>query len=145
MNNLYEEMNTFLADQIVLGMKIHNIHWYLVGSGFFPVHEQLDEYYAEAQERVDAVAERLLTIGAQPLGSLKKVLDRTRIKELDDHNITAKEGIEHLIVDFETLNNLALKLVKLAEQEEDPGTADYFTSVSQVLGKNLWMFKSYIK
>ncbi|CAM3717529.1 Dps family protein [Erysipelothrix urinaevulpis] len=144
-NNLYEEMNTFLADQIVLGMKIHNFHWFIKGDGFFPIHEKLDEYYEASEERIDEIAERLLVIGAKPVPNLKEVLAKTSIKELDANWITAKEGFEKLIVDFEHMNQLALRLVKLAEAVEDPGTADYFTAVSQELGKNLWMFKAYIK
>ncbi|QIK69660.1 DNA starvation/stationary phase protection protein [Erysipelothrix sp. HDW6C] len=145
MNNLYEALNTFLADQVVVGMKIHNIHWFMKGQGFFPMHKQMDEFYEEAEERIDTVAERLLVIGDKPLGSLKAILDRTTIEELGEHEITAFDGVSKLIVDFESLNNLALHIIKLAEEDNDPGTADHFTSISQDLGKSLWMMKSYIK
>lgn len=145
MNNLYEALNTFLADQVVVGMKIHNIHWNMIGSDFFPMHKQMDEFYEEAEERIDTVAERLLVIGGRPLGSLKSMLDRTSIKELSDENITAIDGVTHLIVDFESLNNLSQHIIKLAENESDYGTADHFTSISQDLGKTIWMMKSFIK
>lgn len=145
MNNLYEAMNTFLADQIVVSMKIHNIHWFMVGTGFFPMHEKLDEYYEEAQERIDDVAERLLVVGDKPLGSLAKVLDRTSIHELDENRVDAVEGIKKLIVDFEHLNQLALHIISLAEEDNDPGTADYFTGVSRDLGKDLWQLNAYIR
>lgn len=144
MNNMYEAINTFLADQIVVSMKIHNIHWFMVGEGFFPMHQQMDVFYDEAQERIDEVAERLLIIGAKPIGNLKSVLERTGIKELDHDYLTAVEGVKHLIVDFEILNNQALHIIKIAEDVEDPGTADHFTSISQALGKALWMLKAYI-
>ncbi|MEG0327175.1 MAG: DNA starvation/stationary phase protection protein [Erysipelothrix sp.] len=145
MNSLYEEMNTFLADQLVLSMKIHNIHWFMKGQGFFPIHEKMDDYYDEAQERIDAVAERLLTIGAKPIGNLKEVTERSSIEELGNDYITAVDGFKKLIVDFEHMNQLALHIVKLAEELSDPGTADYFTGVSQDLGKDLWMMNAYIK
>ncbi|CAM4288870.1 DNA starvation/stationary phase protection protein [Erysipelothrix inopinata] len=145
MNSLYEEMNTFLADQLVLSMKIHNIHWFMKGQGFFPIHEKMDDYYDEAQERIDAVAERLLTIGAKPIGNLKEVTERSSIEELGNDYITAVDGFKKLIVDFEHMNQLALHIVKLAEELGDPGTADYFTGVSQDLGKDLWMMNAYIK
>lgn len=144
-NNLYEEMNTFLADELVLGMKIHNFHWFIKGDGFFPIHEKLDEYYEASQERVDEVAERLLSIGAKPIPNLKTALEASSIEELDDAWLSAKEGFEKLIVDFEHMNRSAQRLVKIAEEVEDPATADYFTSVSAELGKNLWMFTSYIR
>ena len=48
-NNLYEEMNTYLADEIVLSMKIHNFHWFLKGYGFFPIHAERDHLYEASQ------------------------------------------------------------------------------------------------
>lgn len=145
MNNLYDAIQKFLADQIVVGMKIHNIHWFMVGEGFFPMHKQMDKFYDEAEERIDVVAERLLTIGAKPLGSLKANLERSTITELGDHNITAVEGVGHLVVDFNTLLQEALRIVELAEKENDPGTADHFTAISQDLGKTIWMMEAYLK
>ncbi|AMC92924.1 DNA starvation/stationary phase protection protein [Erysipelothrix larvae] len=143
MNNLYEALNTFLADQTVLSMKIHNVHWYMVGEGFFPMHKEMDKLYDQAQENIDLVAERLLVLGAKPLGSLKEMLARTSVEELSDTHVNVVEGVQSLIADFDRLYNLALHIVKEAENVEDPGTADHFTAISQDLGKTLWMLKAY--
>lgn len=144
LQSLYEEMNTFLADQIVLGMKFHNLHWFLVGDDFFPMHEKLDEYYDDAEARIDEVAERLLMIGAKPLPSLKKVLEKTNIKEWEDDFKTSQEGLSILLNDFEHLRNFAQKIVKLAGDLDDFGTEDLFTEILSDLEKDIWMFKAYI-
>ena len=144
-NTLHEEMNTFLADQIVLGMKIHNFHWFITGDGFYPIHEKLDEYYGYSETRIDEVAEKLLTMDAKPLGSLKSVLERSSIKELDDEWMSAKEGFQALIPDFEHMKASAIKLIKLAEELDNFAIADYFTEVSDYLALDLWQFKAYVK
>ena len=145
LTSLYDEMNTFLADQIVLGMKIHNFHWFITGDGFFPIHEKLDEYYGYSEKRIDEVAEKLLTIGSKPLGSLKDVLERSSIEELDNEWMSAKEGFEALVVDFEHMRNLATHIIKVAEGVEDYATADYFTDVVDNLGIDIWQFKAYLR
>lgn len=140
---LYEEMNTFLADQIVLGMKIHNLHWFLIGDDFFPMHEKLDEYYEDAQERIDEVAERLLMIGAKPLPNLQEVLQQSNIKEWDNRYKKSQEGIASLLKDFEYLRNFAHRIIKIAGEQEDFGTEDLFTEILADLEKDIWMFKAY--
>lgn len=143
MNNLYEAMKTFLADQTVAAMKIHNVHWFMVGEGFFPMHGLMDEYYDQAQERIDEVAERLLMIGDKPLGSLAKILERTNIKELGTDKVSAVEGMKHLLVDFELLASASRELIKLSEEADDAGTADLFTAILRDLDKTVWMLKAY--
>lgn len=144
MNNLYEEMNTFLADLTTLSVKVHNIHWNLKGDDFYTIHKLMDEFYEDLNEKIDAVAERLIVIGGRPIGSLKKVLAQTTLKELDDHNLNSSEGFNHLIVDYNQLLQHANRLIKLADEENDYGTADDFTDFSKDFGKTLWMLNSYI-
>lgn len=145
MNNLYEAIKAFLADQTVAAMKIHNVHWFMVGTGFFPMHGLMDEYYEEAQERIDEVAERLLMIGDKPLGNLKDILARTSIVELKTDDVTAVEGMNHLLVDFEILANHSRRIVGLAEDVKDVGTADCFTAILRDLEKTIWTLKAYTK
>lgn len=145
MNNLYEAINVFLADQTVAAMKVHNVHWFMVGEGFFPMHGLMDDFYDDAQERIDEVAERLLMIGAKPIGNLAEMLEATSITELDDEFKTAKEGMDHLLVDFDILANQARHTIKLAEEEDDYGTADLFTSMLRDIEKTIWTLKAYIR
>lgn len=145
MNNLYEEMNIFLANEIVLGMKIHNIHWFLKGTSFYTIHEKMDEFYAQSQARVDEVAERLLSIGAKPIGNLETVLKTATLKELDTDLKTAEEGFTTLVVDFEVMTKAALRLIGLADEVNDYATADYFTTITAQLQKDLWMMNAFRK
>ena len=62
METLYQKMLNFLANEIVLSMKIHNIHWFMQGTQFFPMHATMDGYYEASQVRIDQVAEQLLMV-----------------------------------------------------------------------------------
>ena len=145
MNNLYEEMNNFLADQLVLGMKIHNVHWYIKGYNFFTIHVKMDEFYGATQTRIDEVAERLLSIGGAPIGSLKEALERTSIKELADKAINDEALVEVLYTDFAQARTHAIRLIELADKAKDYGTADYFTGVLREYEKDLWMLGAFLR
>lgn len=145
LNTLYEGMNEFLADQLVLSMKIHNVHWNIKGKGFFTLHPLMDQYYDEHLERIDEVAERLLAIGGQPIGSLKDALEASTIKERDDKKLGGKELVETLVVDFAQVRAHANRLIEVADGVDDYGTADYFTAVAQVYDKELWMLNAYLE
>lgn len=144
MNNLYHAMNVYLADVTVLSQKVHNIHWNLKGNGFIPVHSELDKYYDELQEFIDESAERLLMIGDRPVGNLKAMLESTRLKELEDQDITDKEGFEVLIVDYNLLRDQALHIIGLCEDLKDPGSADLYTDMLRKIEKKLWIMNAYI-
>jgi starvation-inducible DNA-binding protein len=52
-----------------LQLTLKHIHWNVVGANFIGVHEMLDPQHAAVSEMVDAVAERIATLGGQPLGT----------------------------------------------------------------------------
>jgi len=145
LESLYQGMNIFIADQFVMAMKIHNIHWNLKGDKFFTLHPLMDQYYNEHLGRIDEVAERLIAIGGQPIGSLQAALDVTNIEERADKKVSAEEMIDILIVDFTKMREQANRLIEIADEVKDYGTADYFTREIQVYDKELWMLNSYLE
>ena len=71
---LSTSLNTYLADLGVLYIKLHNLHWNVVGRDFKQVHEYLETLYDGVSDVLDEVAELLKMQGAQPLASLKDYL-----------------------------------------------------------------------
>jgi len=74
-------LNALLADATVLWFKLHNDHWNVAGRQFFRLHEKYDELYRRWGEFVDLLAERVLTIGHKPIGTLAEALKTSAIKE----------------------------------------------------------------
>uniref|UniRef100_UPI000B2A3799 Dps family protein n=1 Tax=Clostridium sp. NkU-1 TaxID=1095009 RepID=UPI000B2A3799 len=70
--NLFEKLNEYLANQQVMYIKLHNLHWYVKGRSFFTLHAKLEELYDQTAQIMDEVAERLLALGGSPVASLKK-------------------------------------------------------------------------
>ena len=103
METLIKELNQYLSDLAVFYRKLQNYHWNVTGSDFFVVHEKLEEYYNKINDQIDEVAEHILTLNAQPLGTLKDYLEKTTIAEAKDEKICSSEIYKNIIKDFETL------------------------------------------
>ena len=141
---LHEKMNKYLADQMVMYIKLHNLHWYIKGSGFFTLHAKLEEVYDATATTIDEVAERMLMIGASPVASLKGALKLTGLSELDDKPIASDETVKILLKDVEWLVDSTKEMIGIAEGEGDTGTVDMFSGFLGHYEKLLWMLKSYL-
>jgi starvation-inducible DNA-binding protein len=142
--NLFDKLNEYLANQQVMYMKLHNLHWYVKGRSFFTLHAKLEELYDQTAQIMDDVAERLLALGGSPVASLKKALALSSVKELEDVPISSDETIKSLISDVEYWIRDTKEIIKLAEDDDDGATADQFNGYLAEYQKLLWMLKSYI-
>lgn len=142
--NLFEKLNEYLANQQVMYIKLHNLHWYVKGRSFFTLHAKLEELYDQTAQVMDDVAERLLALGGSPVASLKEALALSSVKELEDIPISSDETIKSLISDVEYWIRDTKEIVKLAEDDDDGATADQFNGYLAEYQKLLWMLKSYM-
>ena len=127
MSKTVEKLNLYLANLNVLYRKVQNYHWNIVGTGFFSVHAKLEEYYDALNEQIDDVAERILSIGGRPLGTLKDYLAVTTIKEAENKEISIADAVADVKKEFEAM----LKLVKeVKETAEDTFGRKSFDRVS---------------
>ena len=143
-NNLHEKLNEYLANQQVMYIKLHNLHWYVQGRGFFTLHAKLEELYDQTAEILDEVAERILALGGKPAASMGKALSLTRVKELKDEPISVEDTVEYLKTDVEWWVKDTEAIVKLAEEAGDVGTADLFTGYLAEYQKLLWMLNAFL-
>ena len=79
--DVVKELNQQVANWTVAYTKLHNFHWYVKGPNFFSLHEKFEELYNEASQYVDDLAERILAIGGNPVGTLKESLEISIVDE----------------------------------------------------------------
>ena len=77
-------LNKQVANWTVAFTKLHNFHWYVKGPNFFSLHTKFEELYDEASQYVDDLAERILAVGGNPVGTLKESLEMSIIDETVD-------------------------------------------------------------
>lgn len=140
---LQARLNEYLANQQVMYIKLHNLHWYVKGQGFFTLHAKLEELYDQTADIIDEVAERILAIGGKPVASLKGALEVAKIKELSDEGISSDDTVSVLISDVEYLVKDTRAMVEESEEANDNGTADLFNGYLSEYQKLLWMLNAY--
>lgn len=142
-NQLHSLMNTQLTNWTVLYTKLHNYHWYVKGPHFFTLHEKFEEFYTETATYIDDIAERLLTIGGQPVGTLKETLEMATIEEANGSE-KAEEMVEIILQDFKIIANDIETLLEVADKAKDEETGDLFLGIKAALEKHMWMLQSYL-
>lgn len=141
---LNQKLNNYLANQMLMYIKLHNLHWYVEGKGFFNLHAKFEELYDQTAEIIDVVAERILALGDKPIASLKAALEIGAVKELEAKTISSDDAVKALKTDVEYWIKDTKEIVTLAEEVEDVVTADIFTGYLGEYQKLLWMLKAHL-
>lgn len=139
MENIVKDLNIFLSDLNVFYRKLQNYHWNAYGKDFFVIHVKLEEYYDEINEQIDQVAEHILMLGKQPLGTMKDYLDNTSITEAKNEKISDCQIFENIIKDFETLQKKVINIKKEADEQNLYGTSSLMDEYILNYMKKLWM------
>lgn len=141
--NLEQVLNEFLADLNIFYRKLQNYHWNVQGKDFFRTHEKLEELYNEVNESIDEIAEHILILGGQPLGTLKDYLAIGTIKEAKNENVKSDEIYSNLIKDYETLLNKAIEIKQESDEKNDYATSTLIDNYILNYGKHLWMLRHW--
>lgn len=138
-----ESLNQLLINYQVHYQNLRLFHWNVKGPFFFVLHEKFEELYNEAAMKIDEVAERVLSLGGTPKGSLKNILSNANI-ESQDELLDANAMVNALVEANKVLMQNVSKVLEEAGKVDDEGTLDLFTSYIQELEKQNWMFRSYL-
>jgi starvation-inducible DNA-binding protein len=90
---LVETMQERLSALLDLQLTLKHVHWNVVGVNFIAVHEMLDPQVDAVRAMSDAVAERIATLGGEPLGTPGSI---TRIRSWDDYELNREPAVRHL-------------------------------------------------
>ena len=144
MNNIINNLNVFLSNLNVYYRKLQNYHWNIQGNDFFEVHAKLEEFYDKINKQIDEVAEHILIIGGQPLGSLKDYIDATTLKEAPNSKITSREVFNDVTNDLNLLFKQSTELKKEADKIGDYITSTFMDEFITDYSKTLWMLRHVV-
>lgn len=144
LNETERYLNELLASLAVLESRFHQFHWYVSGPAFFTLHEKFDEYYAEAGENIDEVAERILQLGGKPLSTLQEFIDHSWFKEEPYTNdVKASDMIDYIFEDLTSLQAHLVDGLNITSDENDDVTNDILVGMKASVDKQLWMLRAY--
>lgn len=140
---LQNALNVQVANWSVLYTKLHRFHWFVKGPMFFTLHAKFEELYNEAALAVDEIAERLLTIGGQPIATMKEFLEVATIAD-EGSETKANDMVATLVQDYQKIKTELKELVDLAEEQHDQGTADLALGLIEKIQLHTWMLNAYL-
>src|SRR4051795_4207493 len=76
-----------------LHLTLKHVHWNVVGPHFIAVHEMIDPQVDAVRLMVDAIAERIATLGVAPVGTPGALVAN---RSWDDYSVGRAGAIEHL-------------------------------------------------
>ena len=139
--NLEQNLNELLSDLNVFYRKLQNYHWNVTGQDFFQAHSKLEELYNEINEQIDEVAEHILILGEEPLGTLKDYLEKTNITEPENKKIKSQEVFQTIQKDYKKLLEKVTEIKEKADEQKEYSTSalmdDYILDYSKII----WMLK----
>jgi starvation-inducible DNA-binding protein len=138
---LSEELSRLLADSYTLYLKTHNYHWNVTGPMFQTLHTMFEQQYTELAMAVDAIAERIRSLGHRAPGSYAAFARLSTVADADE-KAKAMDMVKQLVESHEAVVRTARKTLGVANEAADDATADLATQRLQVHEKTAWMLRS---
>ena len=142
-----EKVRTHLQERLValidLQLTLKHVHWNVVGPNFIGVHEMLDPHVDTVREFTDEVAERIATLGGQPIGTPGHVASTRTWEEYDlgradvESHLTALDRVYDGVI---TDHRAALADV----ESMDPITHDMLVGQTADLELFQWFVRSHL-
>ena len=136
-------LSNVLSDTFILYLKTHNFHWNVTGPRFPMLHSMFEEQYNELWLAVDAIAERIRSLGFVAPGSYGEFSKLTYLQE-SPLATNATEMIAELLRDHETTARTARAALVIARTAVDAPTEDLLTQRLAAHEKTAWMLRSIL-
>lgn len=140
---LAAELNKLLASYQILYMNVRGFHWNIRGHQFFELHLKFEEIYNDLLLKVDALAERILTLDGVPLHSFSDYLKVSAIPEQKGLH-DGRACVESLLESFRELLVAQRRILGQAADAGDEGTASILSDYVQQQEKLVWMLRAYL-
>ncbi|MGD9795238.1 MAG: Dps family protein [Acidimicrobiia bacterium] len=139
--SLLQERLVCLLD---LQLTLKHIHWNVVGMNFIAIHEMLDPQVDVVRTMSDQVAERISTIGGEPLGTPGAI---TAMRSWDDYELNRAPAVRHLAALDEVYSGVLTDHRRTMEQlgEIDRVSEDLFIGHIAQLELFQWFVRAHLK
>jgi starvation-inducible DNA-binding protein len=126
-----EALNQILADTMMLRDLYKKHHWQVAGHTFYQLHLLFDKHYGEQSTLVDALAERIQSLGGISVAVPHDVAEMTRIERPPRGREEVPVQLSRLLEAHEIMLKEVREAAKKAAEAGDDGTNDLL--VSQVI------------
>jgi starvation-inducible DNA-binding protein len=123
-----EALNQILADTMMLRDLYKKHHWQVAGHTFYQLHLLFDKHYGEQSTLVDALAERIQSLGGISVAVPHDVAEMTRIERPPRGREEVPVQLSRLLEAHELVLKEVREAAKKAAEAGDDGTNDLLVS-----------------
>ncbi|SRR5579862_3916658 len=140
-----DSLNQILADTMSLRDMYKKHHWQVSGPTFYQLHLLFDKHFGEQVEIVDALAERVQTLGGVTIAMAHDVAETTRIPRPPRGREGVATQLFRLLQAHELIIDAAHEAARAAAERGDDGTNDLLVSdVLRVNELQVWFVSEQI-
>jgi starvation-inducible DNA-binding protein len=137
-DKLSASLNILLADAFALYVKTKNFHWHVSGRHFRDYHLMLDEQSDAIFATTDQLAERVRKLGGTTLRSIGQIGKLQTIQDNNESFVPPREMLRELMEDNKQMASAMRKAHKLADDNQDSGTAGLLETFIDETERRTW-------
>ncbi len=140
---LVVNLNGLLANYQVYYQSLRGLHWNIKGKSFFELHMKFEEFYTDTQEKVDLIAERILTLEGTPLHTFSDYEKNAKVpvgKNISDD----VKAVELVVQSLTELLKIERNLLNMSDDANDEGTNAMMSDFIAEQEKTIWMMKAWL-
>ncbi len=143
-DEIIKDLQIQVANAFILYLNYKHYHWQTFGPLFRDLHRFFDELAVEVYETIDELAERVRMIGQNPVSRIDEfqaiatVDSAAKNSDMREMVKEANENVKRVIVEMR-------HAIKVADENDDPGTADVLTRFVQVHEKHEWWLRDILE
>ena len=139
-----QSLKAVLGDTYVLYLKTHGFHWNVVGPRFAQLHSLFETQYRDLWDTLDAVAERIRSLGELAPNSGSEMQKAASLKEVPAEPHSDMDMIKALLADNEAIIKTVHKAFDSAEKGGDQATMDLMVERLSYHEKTAWMLRAHL-
>ena len=141
--DLTVNLNILLANFPVYYQNLRGLHWNIKGKSFFELHLKFEEFYTDSQEKIDFIAERILTLGGTPLHTFTDYSEISKVPV--GKNITQDvEAVNLVIISLSELLKIERNILEESDKADDEGTNAMMSDLIAEQEKTIWMLRAWL-
>ena len=141
---LVNQLNDLLANYSIFYQNIRGFHWKVQGKAFFELHIKFEEFYTDSQEKIDMIAERILTLEGTPLHTFSEYSELSKVKV--GKNISNDvDGVQLVVNSLSELLKIERHILNESDDADDEGTNSMMSDFIAEQEKTIWMLNAWLK
>jgi starvation-inducible DNA-binding protein len=141
--NLVVSLNSLLSNFQVYYQNLRGLHWNIKGKSFFELHFKFEEFYTDSQEKIDLIAERILTLEGTPLHTFEDYSELSKVTV--GKNISNDVDAVKLVVNsLSELLKIERTILNESDEANDEGTNSMMSDFIAEQEKTIWMLNAWL-